>query len=93
MPEIEEESMPEMEEDISEEEFPKPEFLRRIYYLIAATAALAIISLIPTPAGLSVEGQRALGVLVFVTILWITETFPLGLTAFLVQFYSRFWEL
>lgn len=81
MPDVEEGSMPDIEEDISEREFPRPEYLRRGYYLAAASAALIIISLLPAPAGLSVKGQRALGVLTFVTILWVTEAFPLGLTA------------
>lgn len=73
-----------MAEDYNESEegeFSRPEYLRRVYYLIAAFTALAVISIIPTPSGLSTIGQRALGVLVFVTILWITEAFPLGLTA------------
>ncbi len=59
----------------------RQEYLRRIYYLLAAFIALAIISIIPTPEALSPTGQRALGVLAFVTILWVTEAFPLGLTA------------
>lgn len=58
-----------------------PELWRRIYYLIFAFIALIIISIIPTPSGLSTTGQRALGILAFVSILWITEAFPMGLTA------------
>ncbi len=83
MPTIEEDKTPDIEEDIGEKEFPRPEYLRRTYYLAAAFAALAVISLVPSPEGLPPEGQRALGLLAFVTILWVTEAFPLGLTALL----------
>lgn len=62
-------------------EFSKPEYIRRFSYLAVAFAALVVVSLVPTPIELSPQGQRALGVLAFVTILWITEAFPLGLTA------------
>lgn len=75
-----EEKTPEEPEETSKE-FSRPEYLRRFLYLGAAFAALIIISIIPTPPGLSTGGQRALGILGFVTILWATEAFPLGLTA------------
>ncbi|MFP4005648.1 MAG: SLC13 family permease [Candidatus Hadarchaeia archaeon] len=71
------------EQEISEKKFPKPEYIRRGYYLSAAIFALIVISILPTPEGLSTRGQRALGILAFVTILWVTEVFPLGLTALL----------
>lgn len=67
--------------DTRDKQLARPEYLRRIYYLAAAFLGLALVSLIPTPTGLSPEGQRALGVLAFVSILWITEAFPLGMTA------------
>jgi anion transporter len=41
--------------------------------LLAASAALAAIVLLPPPAGLSVAGQRMLGILVFAVIVWMTE--------------------
>jgi len=59
----------------------KPESKRRIQYFVLALAALAVISIIPTPEPLPPEGQRSLGVLAFVAILWTTEAFPLGITA------------
>lgn len=73
--------MPESETELGIAKLSRPEYLRRIYYLIAAFLALAVISLIPTPTGLPPDGQKALGILAFVTILWVTEAFPLGLTA------------
>lgn len=75
--------MPEEETEETYKEFSRPEYLRRFYYLVIAFAALITISLLPTPAGLSTGGQRTLGILAFVTILWVTEAFPLGLTALL----------
>lgn len=59
----------------------KPEYMRRIYYLIAAFIALFVVSIIPTPTALPPEGQKALAIMAFVVILWVTEAFPLGLTA------------
>lgn len=73
--------MPDEELEETYKEFSRPEYLRRSYYLAAAFLVLVVISILPTPSGLSVEGQRALGVLGFVTVLWVTEAFPLGLTA------------
>lgn len=78
MPESEKtEELPEMSEGIPPLE--RPENIRRIIYLFVAFAVLAIISVVPTP--MTLPAQRALGVLIFVTILWVTEAFPLGMTA------------
>ncbi len=62
-----------------EKEFSKPEFRRRIIYLIVGLVALGIISILPI--GMDPLAKRALGVLALVTILWVTEAFPLGMTA------------
>lgn len=71
------EELPEMSEEIPPLE--RPENIRRIIYLFIALAVLGVISVIPTP--IDPPAQRALGVLIFVTILWVTEAFPLGMTA------------
>ncbi len=68
-------------ENLIGKDIARPEYLRRVYYLATAFATLMIISFLPNPEGLPIEGQRAVGILAFVTILWVTETFPLGLTA------------
>lgn len=72
-----------LEDDIDvEEEIPplsRPENIRRITYLAIAFAVAAVVSVIPTPMG--PLAQRALGVLAFVVVLWVTEAFPLGMTA------------
>lgn len=75
----EEESGGETQTEINDGEIATPEYRRRILFLLSAFIALAIISLIPTP--MTAVAQRALGVLAFVTILWVTEAFPLGMSA------------
>jgi len=56
------------------------ESLFKKYGLIIALATMAIIMLLPTPSGLSIAGQRIIGVLLFAVITWITEavTYPVS---------------
>ncbi|GAX91035.1 SLC13 family permease [Effusibacillus lacus] len=51
-------------------------------WLVAATLAMLIVLMLPAPAGLPVAGQRALAVLAFAVILWISEavTYPVSAT-------------
>lgn len=49
-----------------------------------ATLALAAVALAPTPAGLSIAGQRTLAVLAFAIVVWITEAVGYALSAALV---------
>ncbi len=67
--------------EISEEVPPleRPQNIRATVYLFIAFGALTLISIMPIP--MDPPAQKALGVLVFVTILWVTEAFPLGMTA------------
>lgn len=58
-----------------------PAETKKLYSIVIAFALFFVIVLIPTPGGLSVAGQRGLAIFAFVIILWVTETFPLGLTA------------
>ncbi len=44
--------------------------------LSLAVAVFAVVLLMPTPAGLTVEGQRALAVMLLAVILWATEAIP-----------------
>lgn len=46
--------------------------------LLLAGAVFLGILLMPTPAGLSEAGQRALAVMVFAVVLWATEAIPVG---------------
>lgn len=65
------------------------DFLYRIWInrtfrkLIPGLAIFLFLLLMPQPEGLSVEGQRTLALFVFIAYLWITETFPLPVTAFM----------
>ena len=49
---------------------------------VGIVAALAV-ALVPTPAGLSLAGQRAIAVTLLATILWSTEALPVPATALL----------
>ncbi|MGD8191303.1 DASS family sodium-coupled anion symporter [Brevibacillus ginsengisoli] len=53
-------------------------------WMLLATVAMIIVLLLPTPAGLAVAGQRALAVLVFAVILWMSEAVSYPVSAALV---------
>lgn len=52
------------------------------YGLIIAAVVMAAIVLMPTPAGMTVAGQRVLGILCFAVITWISEavSYPVSAT-------------
>lgn len=60
-------------------------FRLRARYLVFTLAALiaAAIILMPTPEGLTPEGQRAVAILVLCLILWVTQVLPLMITSLL----------
>jgi anion transporter len=49
-----------------------------------AVAVLAAVTLAPPLAGLPVAGQRAIGILLFAVVLWVTEAVDLTVSAFLI---------
>lgn len=51
------------------------------HILLLATLAGGSVSFGPCPAGLSVEGQRALGCFIFCATLWVTNVIPLHITS------------
>jgi sodium-dependent dicarboxylate transporter 2/3/5 len=51
--------------------------------LVPGLVIFILLLLMPRPSGLSTEGQRALALFIFIAYLWITETFPLPVTAFM----------
>ena len=51
--------------------------------LIPGLIIFIILLVMPTPEGLTIEGQRTLALFMFIAYLWITETFPLPVTAFM----------
>lgn len=55
-------------------------FLKK-YGFYLALAALAAIVLLPNPAGLSVAGQRMIGIMVFSVIVWATTAISYPVSA------------
>ena len=56
----------------------------RHWGLLSAFAALIVVCLLPTPAGLPVAGQYMLGMLLFSVILWTTEAVDYAISAVLI---------
>jgi len=52
--------------------------------LLAATAVLVAILLLPTPAGLPIAGHRMLAILAFAVIIWMTEAVDYAVSALLI---------
>src|SRR5664279_3644439 len=52
--------------------------------LLAAVAALVVILLLPTPAGLPVAGHRMLAILAFAVIVWMTEAVDYAVSAIVI---------
>lgn len=55
--------------------------IRGIVGGIIAIILLIVFILIPTPEGLTVEGQRALGVFIFALIMWVSRPIPIYQTS------------
>lgn len=53
-------------------------------WIAVAFLALIVITLLPTPEGLPVQGQRALALLAFAVILWITEAVSYPVSAAMI---------
>lgn len=64
----------------AEDHSSKKKQSRKALFLLLAFAALIIVLLLPTPEGLSVMGHRALAILAFAVIVWMTEavTYPVS---------------
>ena len=57
---------------------------RRWVGLAAAIAVLLLVVLAPPLTGLPVAGQRAIGILLFAVVLWVTEAVDLTVSAFVI---------
>jgi anion transporter len=55
-----------------------------VWGLAAALAALVVVMVLPTPAGLPYAGQIMLGLLLFSVILWMTEAVDYAISAVLI---------
>lgn len=62
---------------------PTHEFKKKLrpWVIIATFALAALIALMPTPEGLSIEGQRAIAIFVLCLIFWLTNAIPLMITS------------
>ena len=49
--------------------------------IVIGLGMMAAIMLAPTPAGLSLAGQRIIAIMVFTVFMWITEAIPYGASA------------
>ncbi len=58
--------------------------------LVAAVAALVIVLLLPTPAGLPVAGHRMLAILAFAVIIWMTEAIDYAVSAIVIAVLMAF---
>jgi len=56
---------------------------RQIFSLVGAIAAAGIVLLLPTPAGLSVQGHRMATLFIGILVLWATEALPIAVTSLL----------
>ena len=52
--------------------------------LLAAIAALVVVLMLPTPAGLPVAGHRMLAILAFAVIIWMTEAIDYAVSAIVI---------
>lgn len=62
----------------------KPNWLIANWGLLAAVAALVVVLLLPTPAGLPVAGHRMLAILTFAVIVWMTEAIDYAVSAIVI---------
>lgn len=65
---------------------------RPLFFLILAVLFWYIVSL-PTPAGLSVEGQNAIAILFIAIALWVSNAIPLVITSLFVIIAVPFFEV
>nr|WP_315401103.1 DASS family sodium-coupled anion symporter [uncultured Duganella sp.] len=59
---------------------------RNLAVVVVGIALLCAILLAPTPAGLSLAGQRILAVMAFTILMWISEAIPYGASAVCLVF-------
>lgn len=60
------------------------ENIKKCWGLFLAIAVIALICWLPTPEGLTVEGQKALALFIGIIILWATEPIPLPIISLIM---------
>ncbi len=63
---------------------PSENWLRAHWGLLLAIAALVLVLVLPTPAGLPVAGQCMLAILAFAVIVWMTEAIDYAVSAIVI---------
>jgi sodium-dependent dicarboxylate transporter 2/3/5 len=48
---------------------------------VACIVLYIILTIMPTPEGLSIEGQKALALMITSVIAWVSEVIPIGMSA------------
>ncbi len=76
--------MPQAQSTVDQPHQDKGTFDINSIFLIAAFLVLAVIWLMPTPDGLNVAGQRAVGILAFAVIVWVTEAVSYPVSALMI---------
>ncbi|MCK5301438.1 MAG: anion permease, partial [Thermoplasmatales archaeon] len=56
-----------------------------IIIILLSIFIVVLFYLLPTPSGLSHDGQVMIGILIMAAILWITEAIPLAVTGLLIM--------
>lgn len=59
---------------------------KKLFTVLIGLAIMAAIVIAPSPAGLSLAGQRVIAVMAFVVLMWITEAIPSGVSAIALVF-------
>ena len=65
---------------------PNEGFGRKLAMILLGLTAMTAIMLAPTPAGLSVAGQRMIAIMVFTVFMWITEAIPYAVSSISLVF-------
>ncbi|MAF89460.1 MAG: hypothetical protein CL963_03080 [Euryarchaeota archaeon] len=71
-----------LKEEITDVEKFREDVTKKRYFGLFSVIILLLLLIIPMP-GLSILGQRAIAIFVFIIILWVSEVVPLPVTAFL----------
>ncbi|PRR74219.1 SLC13 family permease [Neomoorella humiferrea] len=64
---------------------------KRIIGLIIGIAIFVLTFLLPPPAGMSVAGKNAFGILISGIVLWVLDVFPIAITAFILMILLPFY--
>src|ERR1700687_1277602 len=69
---------------LSQPSIKQPGWIANNWGLLLAIAALVVVLLLPTPAGLPAAGHRMLAILVFAVIVWMTEAIDYAVSAIVI---------